>query len=76
MIIRGIESKSILSVSKIYKYVINPNIGCQHGCSYCYARYMKKFTHHIESWGDFVDVKLNAIELLQKEILKKKKDRV
>jgi DNA repair photolyase len=76
MVIREINSKSILSVSKIYKYVINPYIGCQHGCSYCYARYMKKFTHHIEPWGDFVDVKLNAIELLQKEILRKKKDQV
>lgn len=76
MIIREINSKSILSQSKIYKYVINPYVGCQFGCSYCYARYMKKFTGHTEPWGEFVDVKVNAAELLEKEIKKKKKDQV
>lgn len=34
---------------------------------------MKKFTGHSEPWGTFVDVKVNAGELLQKEISKKKK---
>jgi hypothetical protein len=33
---------------------------------------MKRFTGHKEPWGEFVDVKLNAAELLQKEILTKK----
>jgi DNA repair photolyase len=74
--IREIRSKSILSASQIYPYVINPYVGCQHACSYCYARYMKKFTGHKEPWGSFVDVKINAAELLQKEILKKKRDTV
>lgn len=73
MIIREIQAKSILSASKIYPYVINPYVGCQHACSYCYARYMKKFTGHKEPWGTFVDVKVNAAELLRKEIRKKKK---
>ncbi|WP_350449689.1 SPL family radical SAM protein [Aminobacterium mobile] len=73
MIIREIHAKSILSASKIYPYVINPYVGCQHACTYCYARYMKKFTGHKEPWGTFVDVKVNAAELLQKEIRKKKK---
>lgn len=76
MIIREINAKSILSASKIYKYVINPYVGCQFGCKYCYARYMKKFTGHTEPWGEFVDIKVNAAELLQKEIKKKKKDQV
>jgi hypothetical protein len=34
---------------------------------------MKRFTGHQEPWGEFVDVKINAPELLSKEILKKKK---
>ena len=76
MVIREIVSKSILSASKIYPYVLNPYVGCQFGCSYCYARYMKKFTGHKEPWGDFVDVKINAIELLRKEVVKRKVDRV
>lgn len=76
MIIKEIQSKTILSVSKIYPYVINPYTGCQHNCLYCYAHFMKRFTGHHEPWGTFVDVKVNAPDLLNKEILKKKSDRV
>jgi len=74
--IREINSKAILSTSQVYDYVINPYVGCQHGCSYCYARFMKRFTGHKEPWGDFVDVKVNAPDLLVKEIKKKKKGTV
>ncbi len=73
MEIREIWSKTILSPSKIYPYTINPYVGCQHGCAYCYARYMKKFTGHTEPWGTFVDVKVNAPRLLRREVLKKEK---
>jgi DNA repair photolyase len=37
---------------------------------------MKRFTGHKEPWGDFVDVKINAPDLLEKEIKKKKKGTV
>ena len=73
MIVREIAVKSILSKSKIYEYVVNPYIGCQHACSYCYARFMKRFTGHREPWGEFVDVKVNAPDLLRQEIKRKKK---
>ena len=76
MIVREIRSKSILSVSKIFDYVVNPYVGCAHGCLYCYARFMKRFTGHREPWGAFVDVKVNAAELLEKELGKKKRGRV
>jgi len=76
MKIKEKSAKSILSPSKIYNYVVNPYVGCQHACSYCYARFMKRFTGHQEPWGDFVDVKINAPDLLKKEITRKKKDRV
>jgi DNA repair photolyase len=71
MIVREIQSKTILSESKVYPYVINPYVGCQHACSYCYARFMKRFTGHREPWGDFVDVKINAPDLLKREIKRK-----
>ncbi len=76
MIIKEIQSKAILSKSKIYVYVINPYTGCQHGCFYCYARFMKRFTGHREPWGQFVDVKVNAPELLRLEITRKKPGKV
>ncbi len=38
-------------------YVINPYVGCPHGCKYCYASFMKRFTGHKEEWGTFIDIK-------------------
>ncbi len=76
MIVREIQSKSILSASKVYPYVVNPYVGCQHACSYCYARFMKRVTGHREPWGEFVDVKVNAADLLRAEAVKKRKARV
>lgn len=76
MIVKETHAKAILSVSKVYDYVINPYTGCQHACSYCYARFMKRFTGHKEPWGQFVDVKLNAPDLLRIELSKKKRGSV
>ncbi len=76
MIIKETHPKTILSVSQVYPYVINPYTGCQHSCSYCYARFMKRFTGHSEPWGQFVDVKIQAPELLRREITRKKPGRV
>ena len=76
MKIKEIQAKNILSKSKVYDWTINPYVGCQHGCIYCYAKFMKRFSGHKENWGEFVDVKINAPELLNQEIKKKKKGRV
>jgi len=65
MKIYEIESKQILTKSKLpgMGYCINPYVGCQHACVYCYACFMKRFTGHEEPWGKFVDVKINAAEI-------------
>jgi DNA repair photolyase len=76
MNIREIHSKTILSKSQVYPYVINPYTGCQHSCTYCYARFMKRFTGHSEPWGQFVDIKIDAPQLLRREITRKTPDRV
>ena len=76
MIVKEICAKTILSKSKVLDYTINPYIGCEHGCTYCYARFMKRFTGHEERWGEFVDVKVNAPSLLQSEIKRKRAGRV
>lgn len=76
MVVKEITAKAILSKSEVYDYALNPYVGCLHECAYCYARFMKRFSGHRERWGDFVDVKINAVELLEKEIRKKKAGRV
>ena len=49
-------------------FCVNPYVGCGHGCRYCYARFMKRFTGHTEDWGTFIDVRLNIAEVLAKQI--------
>jgi len=76
MIIKEMYAKSILSKSRVFDYTVNPYVGCEHGCTYCYARFMKRFTAHREEWGEFVDAKINAPALLQREIKKKRVGKV
>lgn len=76
MKVREIKAKSILSKSRIYDYAVNPYVGCAHACVYCYARFMKRFTGHSKPWGEFVDVRTNAPELLASEVKKKRVGRV
>lgn len=45
-------------------------IQCKALLLYCYARYMQKFKDRPEDWGYFVDVKINAPEILTKQIKK------
>ena len=58
-IIREIEAKSVITKTDIpvCDYAVNPYVGCTHGCKYCYASFMKRFTNHPEEWGTFLDVK-------------------
>ncbi len=54
------EAKGIVTKSNIpgVDFVINPYIGCQHGCIYCYAEFMIRFTNHKgDKWGQFLDIK-------------------
>lgn len=51
---KGVLTKSNLPVSD---FSANPYVGCTHGCVYCYASFMKRFTNHAEPWGEFLDVK-------------------
>jgi DNA repair photolyase len=72
-----VQAKSILNKSKIFDYCLNPYTGCQVRCVYCYARlFMRRYSGHREAWGDFVDVKVNAPELLRKQLRRPKEGRV
>jgi DNA repair photolyase len=74
MIIREITCKSILTKSGIpaVDYAVNPYVGCEHGCVYCYAVFMKRFTGHREEWGQFVDVRVNAPQVLARQLKRAK----
>jgi len=74
MKIKEVKAKSIITKSGLpdSDFVINPYIGCLHGCIYCYARFMKRFTNHKEPWGKFLDIKVNAPDLIPKETNKYK----
>jgi DNA repair photolyase len=68
-----IIAKTIITKSKLpgVDYCFNPYIGCTHRCIYCYARFMGRFTGHPnEEWGTYLDWKINAPDLLKKEVLK------
>ncbi len=71
-----ITTKSALVRSKIpgVDYVINPYLGCGHGCRYCYAVFMRKYSQHSQSpWGSFVEPKTNIAEVLNAELRRKKR---
>lgn len=59
ILIRDVETKTIMTKSSlpVGGYSVNPYVGCTHGCKYCYASFMKRFTGHTEPWGTFLDVK-------------------
>ena len=67
-IIRETVCKTILNRTSLCDYSLNCYTGCEHGCVYCYARFMQRFHPHEEAWGQFVDVKLNAVEVLKRQL--------
>jgi DNA repair photolyase len=77
MDITEIKTKTALVKSKIpgVDYVINPYLGCGHGCKYCYAGFMTKYSHHHAGsrWGDFVEIKVNIADVLRSELARKRK---
>ncbi len=64
-----VRVKSALSKSGLpdLDYSLNPYVGCQHGCLYCYAREYTKYREVVERWGSLVYVKENLLALLERE---------
>lgn len=66
-----IQAKSIIAHTSVPSadYVINSYTGCQFGCMYCFATFMGRFIGESnDNWGNYVYVKTNAVELMQKDI--------
>ena len=64
------QSRSILNKASGflagYDFSLNPYAGCSFGCTYCYAIRFSGRADAETSWGQWVDVKENAIALLRK----------
>ncbi|MBN1268025.1 MAG: radical SAM protein [Kiritimatiellae bacterium] len=71
-----ITAKSALVRSRIpgVDFVINPYLGCGHGCRYCYAVFMRKYSRYNRNtrWGDFVEVKANIVDVLRAELRRRR----
>ncbi len=68
MEIKLIKTERVLSKTqiRIADYVINPYRGCLFGCAYCYSS-MNKTTRG-KGWGNFLEVKINAPDILEEEL--------
>ena len=71
---RKVKISRILNPTSIGlgEYVINPFMGCEYSCLYCYVRSNKVISKRPGEWGKYVDVRINAPELLEKELSSKK----
>ncbi len=49
-----------------YDFTLNPYVGCQFGCAYCYAAFFVDSDEKRENWGYWVEVKCDAIEYIRK----------
>ncbi len=74
----SIKCKTALSPSKLpgLKYSLNPYLGCEHGCVYCYSPSTLRDEWIAMNWGKFVRAKQNIAEVLAKELRKKPRGEV
>lgn len=74
--VQEIEARSILTPQKLgslaggYDFSLNPYAGCAFGCSYCYVPKFPNARHEYKEWGKWVEVKINAPQLIAKDRLK------
>jgi DNA repair photolyase len=69
--INEVKCKSVLhEFDGPREYTANLYRGCTHGCVYCYA---PSLIHDERPWGRFVDAKVNAAEVLRRELRRARK---
>ena len=77
MDVTEITVKTALGRSRIpgVDFAINPYLGCAHGCRYCYASFMGKYSRHHPGapWGSFVEVKVNIAAVLAGELRRRRR---
>lgn len=70
MEIMEIKCASALVPSRLpeLRYCLNPYVGCEHGCKYCYVPSVLRDEDLALKWGRLVKVKTNLLEVLEAEL--------
>lgn len=71
--VRTIEVDRVLMPEGQGHYYLNPYVGCMIGCSFCYVMDRADLSRRLEGlpavpWGSWVDVKVNAPDVLREEL--------
>jgi len=71
--VREIRVDRLLTAEGDRDYYINPYVGCMIGCAFCYVAERADFSRSLVGlpqlpWGRYVDVKVNAAEVLREEV--------
>ncbi|MGM0577724.1 MAG: radical SAM protein [Myxococcota bacterium] len=71
--VREIEVERVLMPEGAGHYYLNPYVGCMIGCEFCYVGERADLSRRLEGqprlpWGRYVDVKVNAPEVLREEV--------
>ncbi len=71
----SITCKTALSLSSLpgLTYSLNPYVGCEHGCAYCYSPSVLRDKQLSDRWGEVVRAKSNIAEVLAHEVEHKQK---
>jgi len=72
--VKIIRVKEVLTPSGLpdIDWAFNPYVGCLHGCVYCYGRDYTRDKEVARYWGEVVCIKENAVNLLRREVKRKK----
>lgn len=66
-----VKAKSIFTKTNLpgCDFTVNPYVGCEHACLYCYAKFMNRWRDY-GKWGTWVEVKENAPQLVKGKYVK------
>lgn len=72
-LVREVDVRRLLIAEGAGHYYINPYVGCTIGCEFCYVAPRADLSRRLEglpslAWGRYVDVKVNAAEVLRREV--------
>lgn len=72
-VVREVRVERLLMHEGANRYYINPYVGCMIACPFCYVIDRADFSRRLEGlpqlpWGHSLDVKVNAAEVLRREV--------